>query len=107
MGSGVEVSVLTLHASTDVLVPFESSNSLAGVTEVEWAGCWAPFWWAGSAGFEGVFRDAAVLRRVFQAFEKYCKVENGYVGTPDVTRVPPVHDETMQSFFLAVRTLSS
>jgi Glycosyl hydrolase family 47 len=45
------------------------------------------------------------LRRVFQAFEKYCKVDNGYVVTPDVTRVPPAHDETMQSFFLAVRTI--
>lgn len=41
--------------------------------------------------------------RVFQAFEKYCKVDNGYVGTPDVTRVPPPHDDTQQSFFLAVR----
>lgn len=40
---------------------------------------------------------------MFQAFEKYCKVDNGYVGTPDVTTVPPRHDNTMQSFFLAVR----
>lgn len=39
--------------------------------------------------------------KVFQAFEKYCKVDNGYVGTPDVTRVPPPHDDTQQSFFLA------
>lgn len=43
------------------------------------------------------------LRRVFEAFEKYCRVDNGYVGTADVTRVPPAHDETMQSFFVAVR----
>ena len=42
------------------------------------------------------------LRRVFEAFEKYCRVDNGYVGTADVTRVPPAHDETMQSFFVAV-----
>ena len=43
------------------------------------------------------------LCRVFEAFEKHCKVDNGYVGMSDVTQVPPAHDETMQSFFVAVR----
>lgn len=41
------------------------------------------------------------LRRIFQAFEKHCRVEGGYVGTPDVTRNPPPHGDTQQSFFLA------
>lgn len=39
--------------------------------------------------------------RVFEAFEKHCRVEDGYVGTPDVTRANPEHGDTQQSFFLA------
>ena len=46
-------------------------------------------------------RAAGCSRRIFQAFEKHCRVEAGYVGTPDVTRDPPEHGDTQQSFFLA------
>ncbi|KAL3145318.1 hypothetical protein ABBQ38_001578 [Trebouxia sp. C0009 RCD-2024] len=38
---------------------------------------------------------------VFQAIEKWCKVEHGYVGLRDVRKAPPKHDDTQQSFFLA------
>ena len=39
---------------------------------------------------------------IFQAFEKYCRVEGGgYSGLKDVRAVPPVRDDVQQSFFLA------
>ncbi|DBB13854.1 TPA: hypothetical protein ACH3X3_000846 [Trebouxia sp. C0006] len=38
---------------------------------------------------------------VFQAIEKWCKVEHGYAGLRDVRKAPPKHDDTQQSFFLA------
>ena len=37
-----------------------------------------------------------VLCRMFQSIEKNCKVEGGYTGTGDVTRLPTIHDDTMQ-----------
>ncbi|KAA6419670.1 MAG: mannosyl-oligosaccharide 1 [Trebouxia sp. A1-2] len=39
--------------------------------------------------------------QIFLAFEKYSKVESGYAGLEDVMAVPPVHDNVMQSFWLA------
>lgn len=38
---------------------------------------------------------------IFQAFEKHCKVADGYAGLRDVRSPNPVKDDTMQSFFLA------
>eukprot|EP00208_Stichococcus_sp_RCC1054_P002855 CAMPEP_0206140740 /NCGR_PEP_ID=MMETSP1473-20131121/10503_1 /ASSEMBLY_ACC=CAM_ASM_001109 /TAXON_ID=1461547 /ORGANISM="Stichococcus sp, Strain RCC1054" /LENGTH=567 /DNA_ID=CAMNT_0053535003 /DNA_START=347 /DNA_END=2050 /DNA_ORIENTATION=+ len=38
---------------------------------------------------------------IFQSFEKHCRVKAGYAGLRDVTNMPPEHDDTMQSFFLA------
>lgn len=38
---------------------------------------------------------------VFQSIEKNCRVEGGYSGTADVTQASVMHDDTMQSFFLA------
>ena len=35
----------------------------------------------------------------FQAIEKHCRVEAGYAGIKDVNN--PLHDDTMQTFFLA------
>ena len=39
--------------------------------------------------------------KIFQAFEKHCKVPEGYVGLKDVRNPNPQQDDTMQSFFLA------
>ncbi|DBB14856.1 TPA: hypothetical protein ACH3X3_004461 [Trebouxia sp. C0006] len=39
--------------------------------------------------------------QIFLAFEKFSKVESGYAGLEDVMAVPPVHDNVMQSFWLA------
>ncbi|KAK9817686.1 hypothetical protein WJX72_000621 [[Myrmecia] bisecta] len=38
---------------------------------------------------------------IFQSIEKWCRVEDGYVGLKDVRQVPPQQDDTQQSFFLA------
>ena len=38
---------------------------------------------------------------IFQAFEKHCRLPTGYAGVRDVRVVPPVNDDTQQSFFLA------
>ncbi|KAK9842510.1 hypothetical protein WJX81_003419 [Elliptochloris bilobata] len=38
---------------------------------------------------------------MFQAFERHCKVADGYTGLRDVTVDPPARDNTMQSFWLA------
>lgn len=36
-----------------------------------------------------------------QSIEANCKVLNGYSGIADVTRLPPVHNDNQESFFLA------
>lgn len=38
---------------------------------------------------------------VFQAIEKYCKVNGGYSGIRDVRSATPTTDDKMESFFLA------
>ncbi|CAI6010026.1 unnamed protein product [Closterium sp. NIES-65] len=38
---------------------------------------------------------------VFQAFQKHCRVENGFVGLLDASQNPPQKDDLQQSFFLA------
>ena len=38
---------------------------------------------------------------VFAAFETFSRVDNGYTGIRDVTKMPMTRDDTMQSFFLA------
>ncbi|CAI5530563.1 unnamed protein product [Closterium sp. Naga37s-1] len=37
----------------------------------------------------------------FQAIQKHCRVENGYVGLLDASQNPPQQDDLQQSFFLA------
>ncbi len=32
--------------------------------------------------------------KIFQAFQRWCRVEGGYVGVPNVERVPDVQDGT-------------
>lgn len=36
-----------------------------------------------------------------QAINKYCRTGNGFTGISNVMKVPPVKDNTQQSFFLA------
>ncbi|CAI5525957.1 unnamed protein product [Closterium sp. Naga37s-1] len=38
---------------------------------------------------------------VFQAFQKHCRVENGFVGLLDASQNPPQQDDLQHSFFLA------
>jgi mannosyl-oligosaccharide alpha-1,2-mannosidase len=38
---------------------------------------------------------------IFQAIEKHCRTEYGYVGIRDVTSDKPVQDDLQQSWFLA------
>ena len=38
---------------------------------------------------------------IFEAFERHTRVAGGYTGLKDVRRVPPVGDDTQQSFWLA------
>eukprot|EP01094_Clydonella_sp_ATCC50884_P000390 TRINITY_DN10305_c0_g1_i2.p1 TRINITY_DN10305_c0_g1~~TRINITY_DN10305_c0_g1_i2.p1 ORF type:complete len:312 (-),score=71.30 TRINITY_DN10305_c0_g1_i2:133-1068(-) len=37
---------------------------------------------------------------IFEAIEKHCKVKYGYSGIRDVSKLPVVHDDRMESFFL-------
>ncbi|CAI5530779.1 unnamed protein product [Closterium sp. Naga37s-1] len=39
--------------------------------------------------------------QIWQAFEKHCRVEAGYVGLEDAGKNPPPQDNMQQSFFLA------
>lgn len=39
--------------------------------------------------------------KMFQAIQKHCRVDEGYVGLSDVTKPDPPKDDHMQSFFLA------
>ena len=38
---------------------------------------------------------------IFEAIEMHCKTPTAYSGLTDVTKVPPPHSDSMQSFFLA------
>jgi hypothetical protein len=38
---------------------------------------------------------------IFTAFEAHCRLRGGYAGVRDVRVLPPVNDDTQQSFFLA------
>ncbi|EGC35642.1 hypothetical protein DICPUDRAFT_55071 [Dictyostelium purpureum] len=40
--------------------------------------------------------------KIFEAIEKYCRLENGYAGLKDVNNIKDIHqDEVQQSFFMA------
>lgn len=40
--------------------------------------------------------------KIFEAIERYCRIDGGYSGLQDVEEIEkPVHDDLQQSFFLA------
>ncbi len=93
MPTGLSAELVNFRAGSDFVVTDRSAHNLQRPEVVE-----SLFYMYRRTGEQ---RYRAAGWRIFQSFQKHCRQGAGYAGLKDVRAVPPTHDDTQQSFFLA------